>query len=280
MDRWDLALVQFAVTPRKDENVAAATALVAEAAQGASLVVLPEMFNVSYEVADWPAVAEAVPDGPTCALLSRLARTHGVHLLGGSIAELHDGRVYNTATLWGPDGELLLVHRKVHLFDVDIPGGITFTESEFLSAGDCFGVVTTELGRIGVAICFDVRFPEPFRQMALRGAEVVLLPAAFNTTTGPAHWELQLRCRAVENTVFFAGCSAAPHPEVEYPAWGHSMWVDPYGAVQASAGREPAIVRATFDRQRLREVRDALPFLRARQPDSYDRVLLDPPVPE
>ncbi len=272
MDQWDLALVQFAVTPRKEENLLAAEAAVARAAEGAELVMLPELFNTSYEVQDWPSVAECVPDGPSCARLSAMARRHGIYLLGGSIPELHDGRVYNTATLWNPAGELLLTHRKVHLFDVDIPGGITFTESDFLAAGDGFSVVQTELGTIGVAICFDVRFPEPFREMALLGADVVLLPAAFNTTTGPVHWELQLRCRAVENTVYMAGCSAAPHPEVGYPAWGHSMWVDPFGTVAASAGREPEIVRGHFDRQRLEEVRSALPFLRARRPDAYERV--------
>ncbi|MBT3219785.1 MAG: carbon-nitrogen hydrolase family protein [Proteobacteria bacterium] len=269
MDAYDVALVQMRASPRKDENLNLAAQQVAEVAPDAELVVLPEMFSTSYEVPDWPAVAEAVPGGPTSTLLSELAREHEIYLLGGSQPELEEGRVYNTATLWSPKGELVLKHRKVHLFDVDIPGGIAFFESDFLHPGNEISVVETRLGTIGVAICFDVRFPEMFRLMALRGAELVLLPAAFNTTTGPAHWETNLRCRAFENTVFLGGCSAAPHKEVSYPAWGYSMWIDPYGVVTDSAEREPAVVWGRFDRQRLLEVRAALPFLTARRPDVY-----------
>lgn len=269
MDAYDVALLQMRPSPRKDENLDQAVQQVAEVAAEVELVVLPEMFSTSYEVPHWPDAAEAVPGGPTCSLLSELAREHGIHLLGGSQPELDNGLVYNTATLWSPAGELLLKHRKVHLFDVDIPGGITFFESDFLQPGHEVSVVDTPLGTMGVAICFDVRFPEMFRLMALRGAELVLLPAAFNTTTGPAHWETNLRCRAFENTIYLAGCSAAPHEEVTYPAWGYSMWIDPYGVVEDSAEREPAVVYGRFDRKRLLEVRAALPFLKARRPDVY-----------
>ena len=186
-DRFDISLIQMQVTPRKQENLALAEKHLRQAAPGAGLVVLPEVFNVSYEVADWTAVAEPVPGGQTCDFLSDMARTLDVYLVGGSIAELHDGRVFNTATLWSPTGKLLLTHRKVHLFDVDIPGGITFTESDFLAPGDAVSVVNTDLGPIGLAICFDIRFPEQLRLTTLAGAELIVLPAAFNTTTGPAH---------------------------------------------------------------------------------------------
>ena len=269
MDRWSAALIQMAVGPDKDANLDRAVAEVGAVAGDAALVVLPELFNVSYEVSDWPAVAEPIPGGRTSRLLADLARTHRVHLVGGSIAEAADGRVYNTATLWSPAGELLLRHRKVHLFDVDIPGGITFTESNFFAPGEEVSVVETALGTVGLAVCFDVRFPGLFRAMALRGAELVVLPAAFNTTTGPAHWEVHLRSRAVENTLYVAACSPAPHPDVSYPAWGHTLWADPYGTVEAEAGREPAVVRGTFSRERLLQVRQALPLLTARRTSVY-----------
>jgi len=272
MAAFRLALIQLEVSPRKDENLSRAVELLEEAAgQDVRLALLPEMWNVSYAQQDYTLTAEPIPDGPTCRLLADSAARLGIYLAGGSIAELDQGRVYNTATLWSPRGELLLKHRKVHLFDVDIPGGITFRESDFLAPGDRVSLVKTELGTLGLAICYDVRFPELFRLMALGGAELILLPGAFNTTTGPAHWEVNLRCRAMENTCYLAACSPAPHPEVAYPAWGHSMLVDPYGAVLVSAERREAVVTGLFDRARLAEVRQALPFLSQRRPDVYGR---------
>lgn len=271
MDAWNISLIQQRSGPSVDDNLHKAAFLVAEAARDARLVVLPELFCTSYQVPDWLSLAEPLQEARYTRFLSGLAREHGVWLCGGSQPELDEGRVYNTATLFSPQGELVLSHRKVHLFDVDIPGGITFFESDFFSPGEEVSVVDTELGTLGLAVCFDVRFPEIFRAMALKGAEVVLLPAAFNTTTGPAHWELQLRCRAVENTVYLAGVSTAPHPEVDYPAWGHTMWVDPYGQIMGEAQREEAILRGRFHRQRLQQVRQALPFLKARRPELYER---------
>ncbi|MBN2800298.1 MAG: carbon-nitrogen hydrolase family protein [Deltaproteobacteria bacterium] len=264
----EIALLQMIVSPRKEDNLARAEAAIAAHA-GADLIALPELFNTSYQVSDWPAVAEALPEGRTARFLSDMARRHKVYLVGGSVPELVGGRVYNTATLWSPEGSLLLRHRKVHLFDVDIPGGITFKESDFFSPGNEVSVVDTPLGTIGLAICFDVRFPELFRAMALRGAELVLLPAAFNTTTGPAHWDLHLRGRAVENTLFLGACSPAPHPEVSYPAWGHSRWIDPWGIPTGEVEREEGAVRGTFSRDRLRAVRASLPLLSARRPEVY-----------
>ncbi len=271
MDAWNISLIQQRSGPAVDDNLHKAAYLVAEASRDAQLVVLPELFCTSYQVPHWHDVAEPLRGGRITGFLSDLAREHGVYLCGGSQPELAEGKVYNTATLFDPQGELVLSHRKVHLFDVDIPGGITFFESDFFSAGEEVSVVETELGTLGLAVCFDVRFPEIFRAMALLGAEVVLLPAAFNTTTGPAHWELQLRCRAVENTVYLAGVSTAPHPEVDYPAWGHTMWIDPYGQIMGEAQREEVILRARFHRERLEQVRAALPLLKARKPELYAR---------
>ncbi|MBW2617745.1 MAG: carbon-nitrogen hydrolase family protein [Deltaproteobacteria bacterium] len=275
IDSFTLALAQIQVGLVKEDNLAAAERLIREAAaKGIALAILPEMFNCPYEDKYIGPFAEEIPQGQTSRFLSHLAAELGIYLVGGSIPEKSDGpKPYNTATLWDPAGKLLLKYRKVHLFDVDIPLGITRTESDTISAGDRFGLVQTELGTIGLAVCFDLRFPEVFRALALGGAELIVLPGAFNTTTGPVHWELILRARAVENTVYMAACGGAPSPSVDYPAWGRSMLVDPFGQVKASAGREEEIVYGLFDRQRLSRVRQALPFLNQRRPEVYARGL-------
>lgn len=265
---FNVNLLQMTVSPRKSENLERAEAsLLAHA--DAEVLVLPELFNTSYEVRDWPSVAEPLVSGETSRFLSETARKLGVYLVGGSLPELAGGRIFNTATLWSPQGTLLARHRKVHLFDIDIPGGIRFRESDFFSPGRSVTVARTPLGVVGLAVCFDVRFPELFRAMALRGAEAIFMPAAFNTTTGPAHWDLHVRGRAVENGLYLGACSPAPHPEVAYPAWGHSQWVDPWGVQTGGVGREEGVVRGTFSRERLTQVRAGLPLLAARKSGVY-----------
>ncbi len=191
MDAWTVSLIQLQSGPRKDENLEAATRYVAEAAEDAALVVLPEMFSTSYQVPHWPTAAESLTDGRTARLLSELARQHGVYLVGGSIPELADGKVYNTATLWSPSGELLLAHRKMHLFDIDIPGGITFFESDFLTAGDRVSVVDTPLGSIGLAIYVtangkEVKTWKPFGWSGFLGI-LILVVAAFTAGDAPTY---------------------------------------------------------------------------------------------
>lgn len=272
MQSFDIALIQMRVGPSKADNLARAEErIVAAADDGAALVVLPEMFTCPIEIDRFAAFAEPLPGGPAADMLSRVAARCRIHLVGGSIPERHGDRVYNTATLWSPSGELLLTHRKVHLFDVDIPGGIRFRESEALTAGDTITTATTELGCFGLAVCYDLRFPEVFRSLALAGAQLVLVPGAFNTTTGPAHWRTLIRARAIENTCFVAACSPVPHPEGSYPAWGHSLVVDPYGEVLAAAEREEVTLRANVSGARLAEVRRAVPVLSQRRPEVYRR---------
>ena len=270
MERFMVSVIQMAVGPDREENLESAESSIRRSAgSGARLVVLPEMFSCPYEAERFGELAEPLPDGPSGRMLSRLARELGIHIAGGSIPEREGGHVYNTATLWDPEGTLILRHRKVHLFDVDIPGGIRFTESAVLAAGDSVSVVRTALGTIGLAVCYDLRFPELFRAMALAGAELIILPGAFNTTTGPAHWEILNRVRAVENTLYVVACSPAPHPRGRYPAWGHSLIVDPWGDVVAASGRAPATLTATLEPERLAAVRRALPVLDQRRPDLY-----------
>ncbi|CCO28054.1 DnaJ homolog subfamily A member 2 [Rhizoctonia solani AG-1 IB] len=181
--------------------------------------------------------------------LSAMAKETGTWLLGGSIPERDesDGKLYNTATVYNPQGELIAIHRKVHLFDIDIPGGITFKESETLTGGTKLTSFQTEFGKIGLAICYDVRFPEMAMVAARKGCVAMLYPGAFNLTTGPLHWELLQRARAVDNQIYVAMCSPARDMSAGYHAWGHSMVVDPMGKVIATTEHEEAIIHADIE---------------------------------
>ncbi len=270
MRTFTLACIQMPVAEKRDANLErAGRHLEVAARRGADLALLPEIFTCPYRLDAFQPNAEPIPDGPTCAFLRAAARRHGMYLVGGSIPERVGDDFYNTATLWSPDGELLALHRKVHLFDVAIPGGLTFQESASLAAGDALTSVECELGRFGLGVCYDLRFPETFRAPRLPDADVLLLPGAFNTTTGPAHWEILLRARAIENTAFVAACSPTPPQGEGYPAWGHSMIIDPWGEIMTSAERSPAIITAVLDRERLEGVRSALPVLAQRRRDVY-----------
>ncbi len=269
-DEFRAALCQFPVTGDKQENLARAEEMVARAAEaGAQLVVLPEMFNCPYDTRYFPLFAEQCPEGPTSQALARWARRSGIYLVGGSIPEREGERIYNTSLIYGPDGELLGKHRKVHLFDVDVAGRIRFCESEVISCGFCPTVVGTALATLGVAICYDLRFPELARTMVLRGAEVLVYPAAFSVPTGSAHWHVLLRARAVDNQVFVLAASPARPEGDGYVPYGHSLAVGPWGNVLAEAGVGEELVLAELRREELERVRRELPVLKQRRPGLY-----------
>jgi omega-amidase len=179
-------------------------------------------------------------------------------LIGGSIPERKDTKLYNTSLTFSPNGKLLAVHRKVHLFDIDVPGKIRFQESEVLTGGQTLTEVETEYGKLGVAICYDVRFPEMAMIAARKGAVAMIYPGAFNLTyepflsnitnlsTGPLHWELLARARAVDNQIYVAMCSPARDMDTSYSAWGHSTIVDPNGEIIAKAGEGEEIIYANL----------------------------------
>jgi omega-amidase len=175
--------------------------------------------------------------------------------------------------LGGPDGEFLAKHRKVHLFDVDLPGGVSFKESVILSPGHQITVVPVLGMSLGIAVCYDIRFPELARLMTLKGADMIALPGAFNHVSGPAHWEILLRNRASENTVWVAGVSGMAPPEASYQAWGHSMLADPFGDVVADMGRAQGVAFHVMDPARLKDVRARLPVLKQRRDDLYSLTL-------
>ena len=243
---------------------------------GADLAILPELFNQPYEMPLVPRMAEPIPEGRTCRRLSAWSRELGLHLVGGSIAEkAPDGRIFNTATLWDADGRLLAAHRKMHLFDVDLPGGVKVTESAVFGAGNRVTFADVLGLRIGLAVCYDVRFPELFRLMALAGVEFAAVPGAFNNVSGPAHWEMTLRNRAAENTFYVAGVSGLAPADAAYHSWGHSMVVDPFAEVLVNLERREGVGLAELRPERLAEVRRRLPVLSQRRADVYDLRLKD-----
>lgn len=268
---YKFAICQIKVVADKELNISKATAMVREAAAaGAKVITLPEMFNCPYENKFFPAFAEEYPGGETMQALSEMARSNQIYLVGGSIPEKEEANIYNTSFIFGPDGALLGRHRKMHLFDVELSSGLTFKESDTLGAGQEVTVVETAYGKIGVAICYDMRFPELMRLMALSGADLIILPGAFNMTTGPAHWEITLKMRAVDNQLYVAGASPARDASAGYVAYGHSLVADPWGEIVSIAGVDEEIIYATINPDRVAKIRNELPLLKHRRTDLYE----------
>ncbi len=268
--KFQLGICQFQVGSVKAENLAkAATFIEAAAAQGARVIVLPEMFNSPYDLACFPTYAEEAAHSQTLAFLAQEARTKQCYLVGGSIPEQEGSALYNTCFVFDPQGRRLARYRKMHLFDIDLPGQISFQESAVLSPGNQIATFDTEFGTMGVVICYDLRFPEVFRLLVEAGVQVVLAPGAFNLTTGPAHWELLLRSRGLDNQVYLAGVSPARNEAASYVAYGHSLVVDPWGQILWQAAHQEAVGCVTIDLERLTEIRTNLPALKHRRRDLY-----------
>ncbi|MDQ7788835.1 MAG: carbon-nitrogen hydrolase family protein [Eubacteriales bacterium] len=267
MARFKLGVCQMPITGDKSVNLAQAREMVLQAADsGCAIAVLPEMFNCPYSHKYFVRFAETAPDGETIQTLSNTAREAGVTIVGGSIPERDGERVYNTSFIFGPDGALLGRQRKIHLFDVELET-LSFRESDTLSPGEETNPVLTPVATIGVAICYDVRFPELIRSLSLKGAQVVVIPAAFNMITGPAHWELLLRARAVDNQVYTVGASPARDPRATYVYYGHSLVVNPWAEAIAAADEKPGVIVADIDLDFITKVRNELPLLKNRRTD-------------
>ena len=265
-----VAAVQLNSNGDKARNLAAAERLVrAAAADGAELVALPEKWNLLADGAELVAGAEPL-DGPSLSGARGWARELGIHLLAGSISEQGDERAKasNTSVLVGPDGEDIAVYRKIHMFDVDA-GGVSYRESAHEQAGD--EVVAAPVGDLvaGMTVCYDLRFPELFRILALRGAQLILVPSAFTLATGRDHWEVLLRARAIENQLFVLAPNQVGEAPPHYSSFGRSMIVDPWGVVLATAPDEECFVAAELDFAVLDRVRESLPSLANRQPGAY-----------
>jgi omega-amidase len=281
-----LSCIQLASGPDKAANLAHAREKVLEAAEaGAKIIVLPECFNSPYGCDFFASYAEPLQPSPPTAeqspsfhALSAMAKDAGAYLIGGSIPELVvDGdnvhKYYNTSLTFGPDGALLATHRKVHLFDIDIPGRIVFRESDVLSPGNKVTVVDLpDYGKVAVAICYDVRFPELAIIAARKGCFALVYPGAFNTTTGPLHWRLLGQARAMDNQIYVALCSPARDMGASYHAWGHSLIVDPMAKVLVEAEEEETIVSAELHSEAIETTRSNIPLSTQRRFDVYPNI--------
>ncbi len=263
------ALLQLPVSFDQDENLSRAGEAVAWAAEkGADIAVLPEMFTCPYSNKYFADYAEE-GFGPTRTALAGFAAKHGIYVVGGSMPEREAGRIYNTSFVYDRSGRQIARHRKMHLFDIDVRGGQRFFESETFTPGDDVTTFQTEFGVMGLCICFDIRFPELSRLMALRGAKVIFVPAAFNMTTGPAHWELAFRQRAVDSQLFTVGVSPARDEKGVYVAYGNSMAVSPWGTVLGRLDGGEGKMLLDLDLSQIEDIRAQLPLMSARRTDIY-----------
>jgi len=305
-----VALLQLPVTSDKSKNIQTAKDYIQKAYEsGAQLCVLPEIWNSPYATSAFPEYAEQLPKvgdslssvddddddnswGKSSIMLMEMAKSTNMYIVGGSIPERCDEKIYNTCLIINPSGTIVGKHRKVHLFDINVPGGIQFKESETLTGGEgatYFDVLPEEggekddepsgLGRIGVGICYDIRFPEYALLLTqMHQCKILIYPGAFNLTTGPAHWELLQRARAVDGQCYVITASPArmPPPENEttskyphYSAWGHSTIISPWGEVVATCDEKPNVVVADLDMDKVEEMRMAIPTMGQKRNDLY-----------
>jgi predicted amidohydrolase len=262
-----VAAAQMTSGGDRARNLAVALRLVDEAAdRGARLVGLPENFSFMGRDEDRIAGAEPV-DGPTVAAIRERARARRICVLAGSIAERVDvpGKTANTSVLVDDAGEIAAVYRKIHLFDVSIPDGARYAESETVVAGAEPVVAATPLGRIGLSVCYDLRFPELYRRLADGGADLLTIPAAFTLYTGKDHWEVLLRARAIENLAYVLAPAQWGRHSANRVTYGNAMVIDPWGAVLARCGDGEGVCVAPFRPERIAQVRRELPALQHRR---------------
>ncbi|MDP3058452.1 MAG: carbon-nitrogen hydrolase family protein [bacterium] len=273
MNIMKVALIQMPVVADKSANISKAIDHIrAMKLQGAEMAVLPEMFCSPYDTKCFVAYGEE-QGGEVQQAMSALAKELGIYIVAGSIPEFAFGKVYNTSFVYAPDGSQVAKHRKMHLFDINIEGGQYFRESDVLSAGDEATVFDTPWGKMGLGICFDIRFSEFSMLLALQGAQAIIFPGAFNMTTGPAHWEMHFRARAVDNQVFTIGVAPARVEGAGYVSYGHSLVCDPWGTVLHDSGPYEGSHVVEIDLAKNMRVRKQLPIMSARRTDLYTTAL-------
>ena len=251
------------------------------AAKGAKVISLPECWNSPYATSSFPVYAEEIPDvgqsiedakkldSPSVKFLLEIAKTKEIWLIGGSIPEKDGNKVYNTCMIVNPEGEIIGKHRKVHLFDINVPGKIVFKESDTLTGGSSPTIIETPYGLIGIGICYDVRFPELAALMRQRGCKFLFYPGAFNMTTGPAHWQLLMRSRALDNQCYVCAISPARNAGSEYQAWGHSLIVNPWGEVLEELDHTEGSIIRELEIPFIDEVRRNIPVSLQKRNDIY-----------
>jgi len=291
-----IGLCQFIVTADKTKNLTTARNAIDHAVhKGADVIVLPEVWNSPYSNASFDEYSEPIPSlhtlskdidpmtSPSTSMLSLAAKSHQKYIIGGSIPERveFDGQrvLYNSCSVFNPEGEIVGKFRKIHLFDIDVPGKMTFFESNTLSGGSDLCIVeiegiTDDPFKIGIGICYDLRFSELAEIYRQNGCSMVVYPAAFNTTTGPLHWELLQRARAADNQMFIATCSPSRDRESSgYPVWGHSMVTDPWSMVIDKLDENEGVLVAEIDLDRIQDVRGSIPILDQKRHDLYEPIM-------
>lgn len=262
MNNIKLGLCQMMVTESKQDNLKkAANMLETCKKKGVNIAILPEMFTCPYDTAKFSMYAENIEKSETVSVISKAAKYNDMYIISGSMPEEYDGHIYNTSVIFGRTGSIIGLHRKIHLFDIDIKNGISFKESDVLSSGDKITVVSTEYCKIGIAICFDMRFSELYKEMSQSGAKIIITPGAFNMTTGPAHWELLVRTRALDNQVFHAAVSTARNEQANYLAYGNSMLCDPWGRVLVRADEKEQIIFDDINLDLVDSIRQQIPVI-------------------
>ena len=285
MNKINVALCQMNVMDDKEKNIEKAILMIKQSKkQGADLAVLPEMFNCPYENEKFIEYAEELEESVTLKEIAKVAKEENIHVLAGSIPELelneknNDDKdninekqsIYNTSVFFDNHGKILGKHRKMHLFDIDVKGKIYFKESDTLSAGNEFTVIKTDLAKIGIGICYDIRFVELSRIMALEGAEILIFPGAFNLTTGPAHWQMLFKSRALDNQVYAIGVAPALDKGANYNSYGHSIAVNPWGEVIEELSFDEELKIVEIDLDEISRIREEIPVLKNRRTDLYE----------
>lgn len=270
MKNIKVALIQMKVIDNKDKNLAKAEKLINKAVKNkVDFVMLPEMFNCPYQNKKFPEYAE-IEGEKSWRFLADIAQKNNIYLVGGSIPEKDNkDNIYNTSYVFNKKGEEIAKHRKIHLFDINVEGGQTFKESDTLTAGSEITTFTTPYGKMGIVICYDLRFPELSALLSKKGVDFILVPGAFNMTTGPAHWELLFRSRALDNQVYTLGTAPARDESQSYVSYGNSIIVSPWGEVIDRLGGEEDILIAELDLDYLEKVRKELPLLKHKRYDLY-----------
>ena len=213
-------------------------------------------------------------DSYTLNEISKLAKKYNVYILAGSIPEKENDKLYNTSYLFDKSGLIIAKHRKMHLFDIDVKDKIAFKESDVLTSGNDVTVADTEFGRIGIGICYDVRFLELSRLMTEKGALILIYPGAFNMVTGPAHWELLFRSRALDNQIFTIGVAPALNSDASYHSYGHSIIANPFGEVISQSDEKEDLIVCEIDLDEIKKVRKEIPVLKNKRDDLYEINLL------
>ena len=267
-----IGVVQLNSQPDKEANLASAEKLIDRLThQGAELIVLPEHFNYIGPEKHFREMSEELDNSPSLERIRQKAIEHGIHIHSGTLLERSGENLHNTGVVFNPNGEIIARYRKIHLFDVEVPGGTTYLESANITAGE--EVVTFTIGEIifGLSTCYDLRFPELYRALADIGTQVILVPAAFTLQTGRDHWELLLRARAVENLCYVAAANQYGSSPPKHLSYGRSMIIDPWGNIMAQAGDEVTAVTADIDLERLTRIRTTFPALSHRRSDLFKK---------